>query len=259
MEQQAAAARTVAHTRAPPYGAAITQSTLLSDPTPSTERMKMLFLVRHAESIENATKYTGFYANPRPWTGPAAHALSRDVVGLTPRGFLQCLWLGKTLLELTGPDPLIHTSQYRRARDTAVLALPARPYEVTALLNEQHYGAATYMTKEELYATYPEGTQDRQTRKHLWTPPGADGESLACGVLRRATAFVDSLHTASAVDVVAFTHHTTILALRAVLERRPVTELVDEARVCKTPNAAILVYEQADGLFHTRGTVQPVC
>lgn len=29
----------------------------------------MLFLVRHAESIENATKYTGFYENPRPWTG----------------------------------------------------------------------------------------------------------------------------------------------------------------------------------------------
>ncbi|MGW6939981.1 hypothetical protein ACWGF3_13400 [Streptomyces xanthophaeus] len=42
----------------------------------------------------------------------------------------------------------------------------------------------------------------------------------------------------------AFTHHTAILALRAVLERRPVTELVEEARVCKTPNAAVLVYEQ---------------
>lgn len=131
----------------------------------------MLFLVRHAESIENATKYTGFYENPRPWTGPAAHALSRSVIGLTPRGFLQCLWLRQTLRDLTGPAPAIRTSQYRRALDTAALALPGLPYEVTALLNEQHYGAATYMTKQELYATYPEGIQDRQTRKHLWTPP----------------------------------------------------------------------------------------
>ncbi|WP_326743401.1 histidine phosphatase family protein [Streptomyces sp. NBC_01768] len=219
----------------------------------------MLFLVRHAESIENATKYTGFYENPRPWTGPAAHALSRDVVGLTPRGFLQCQWLGQTLRDLTGPDLVIRTSQYRRARDTAVLALPGLPYEVTPLLNEQHYGTATYMTKEELYATYPERAEDRQTRKHLWTPPGADGESLACGVLRRATAFVDGLHTASAADVVAFTHHTAILALRAVLERRPVTELVEESRERKTPNAAVLVYEQADGLFHACGTIQPDC
>ncbi|MEU9503172.1 hypothetical protein [Streptomyces sp. NPDC048196] len=90
-------------------------------------------------------------------------------------------------------------------------------------------------------------------------PPGAGGESLAGGVLRRATAFVDGLRTASAADVVAFTHHTAILALRAVLERRSVTEVVDEARVRKTPNAAVLVYEQVDGLFHVRGTVQPDC
>ncbi|MCX4581293.1 histidine phosphatase family protein [Streptomyces sp. NBC_01571] len=219
----------------------------------------MLFLVRHAESIENATKYTGFYEDPRPWTGPAAHALSRDVVGLTPRGFLQCLWLRKTLRDLAGPDPAVRTSQYRRARDTAALALPGLPLEVTELLNEQHYGAATYMTKRELYATYPEGAEDRQTRKHLWTPPGDDGESLASGVLRRATAFIDGLHTAPATDVVAFTHHTAILALRAVLERRPVTELVDEARARKTPNAAVLLYEQVDGLFHARGTAEPDC
>jgi broad specificity phosphatase PhoE len=130
---------------------------------------------------------------------------------------------------------------------------------VTELLGEQHYGAATYMTKQELFATYPEGMEDRQTRKHLWTPPGG-GESLAEGVLRRATAFVDGLHAASgAPDTVAFTHHTAILALRAVLERRPVTELVDEARVRKIPNAAVLVYEPGDGRFNARGTVEPDC
>jgi broad specificity phosphatase PhoE len=151
----------------------------------------MLFIVRHAESIENATKRSGFYAEPRPWTGPAAHTLSRDVVGLTPRGFLQCLWLRKTLRDLTGPDLAVRASQYRRARDTAALALPGLPCEVTALLDEQHYGAATYMTKQELYATYPEGTADRQTRKHLWTPPVpavSPWPSASCNGPRRSLA-----------------------------------------------------------------------
>ena len=151
-----------------------------------------LAVIRHAESTENATK-PPFYRDPRPWTGPAAHALSRDLVGLTPRGFEQCLWLRRTLPDLVGPDPAVRTSQYRRAQDTAALALPGLPSEATAALNEQHYGDATYMTKRELFATYPEGAEDRRLRKHLWTPPGEGGESLAGGVLRRASAFVTAL------------------------------------------------------------------
>ncbi|MYV43011.1 hypothetical protein GT030_30140 [Streptomyces sp. SID1328] len=126
-------------------------------------------------------------------------------------------------------------------------------------MSASRLAASSSACKQELYATYPEGAQDRQTRKHLWTPPGAGGESLADGVLRRATAFVDGLPTASGADVVAFTHHTTILALRAVLERRPVTELVDEARARKTPNAAVLIYGRDGGLFHARDTVHPDC
>ncbi|MBT2900220.1 histidine phosphatase family protein [Streptomyces sp. McG3] len=99
---------------------------------------------------------------------------------------------------------------------------------------------------------------DRQTRKHLWTPPGAGGESLAVGVLRRATAFVEGLDQRGPA-VVAMTHHTAILALRSVLERRPVTELVDEARVRKTLNAGVLVYERRSGRFHQFSAAEPDC
>ncbi|MFI5809245.1 histidine phosphatase family protein [Streptomyces sp. NPDC051561] len=104
--------------------------------------------------------------------------------------------------------------------------------EVTALLNEQHYGDATYMTKRQLFATWPACAEDRQTAKHLWKPPGEDGESLAVGVLGRARAFVASLEE-RAPSVVAVTHHTAILALRSVLEYRPVTELVVESLFLK--------------------------
>ncbi|MEU0375395.1 hypothetical protein ABZ070_35735 [Streptomyces sp. NPDC006283] len=61
--------------------------------------------------------------------------------------------------------------------------------------------------------------------------------------MRRATAFVEGLE-GRATAVVAMTHHAAILALRSVLERRPVTELVEEVRVCKTPNAGVLVCER---------------
>ncbi|OWA23489.1 hypothetical protein [Streptomyces sp. CS057] len=57
--------------------------------------------------------------------------------------------------------------------------------------------------------------------------------------------------------VVAMTHHTAILALRSVLERRPVTELVDEARDRKTPNVGVLVYERRGHRFDRVGTAEP--
>ncbi|MFI0977787.1 histidine phosphatase family protein [Streptomyces sp. NPDC021093] len=223
-------------------------------------------------SVENATKYTGFYARPRPrprpWTGPADHALSRDIIGLTPRGFLQCLWLRDTLRDLTAPGPAIHTSQYRRAIDRH--ARPARhPLRndgapQRAALRRRHLhdqaGAVRHLPRGAV-RHLPRGAEDRQTRKHLWTPPGPGGESLTEGVLGRATAFANGLPALPEVDVVAFTHHTTLLALRAVLERRPVTDLVDEARLHKTSNAAFRIYEQAatGGLFHARGALRPDC
>ena len=63
------------------------------------------------------------------------YMLSRDLVELTPRGFRQCQWLRGVLDDFAGRAPAVYCSQYRRARDTADLALPGRAAEVTALLN----------------------------------------------------------------------------------------------------------------------------
>jgi broad specificity phosphatase PhoE len=125
------------------------------------------------------------------------------------------------------------TSTYRRSIDTAAIAfdgLPEAQLSQTALLDEQHYGDATYMTKQELFAAYP-GAADRRERKHLWVPPGG-GESLAEGVSRRAGQFLALARAEiqAGWHVVAVTHHPTILALRALLERRALTDVVDEAR-----------------------------
>ncbi len=221
----------------------------------------VLVVVRHAESIENADKYNGFYQARRPFDGRAAHEISRNVVGLTPRGFRQALWLADALGDLTVPGVRVYTSTYRRAIDTAAVAFPGLKNDwprQTALLDEQHYGDATYMTKDELFATYPDGAEDRKMRKHLWVPPGG-GESLAGGVWQRSLRFVAIARAELRADdpVVAITHHTTILALRAILEQRALTDLVEEARTAKTPTAGIFRYELAAGEFGKPETLAP--
>lgn len=218
-------------------------------------------VVRHAESIENADKYSGFYHARRPYDGRAAHEISRNVIGLTPRGFRQALWLADALDDLAVPGLRVYTSTYRRAIDTAAVAFPRLgdgwPRQ-SALLDEQHYGDATYMTKDELFATYPDGAEDRKMRKHLWVPPGG-GESLAGGVRQRVLRFVAIVRAelGAGDPIVAVTHHTTILALRAILEQRALADLVDEARTAKTPTAGIFRYELAAGEFGKPETLAP--
>ena len=80
----------------------------------------LLVVVRHAESVENADKYNGFYQDRRPYSGQAAHELSRTVVGLTPRGFRQAEWLGEAMSDLASQNLRVYTSTYRRAIDTLV-------------------------------------------------------------------------------------------------------------------------------------------
>ncbi|MFC5724789.1 histidine phosphatase family protein [Streptomyces gamaensis] len=220
-----------------------------------------LLVIRHAESIENADKYNGFYQDPRPYSGAAAHFISRSIVGLTPRGFRQALWLAGALPAVAGAEPHVYTSTYRRAIDTAAIALPNPPDgwpRQTPLLDEQHYGDATYMTKRELFHTYPDLAEDRRLRKHIWTAPGG-GESLAEGVRTRAAEFAElaRVELQAARTVIAFTHQTTAVALRSLLEDRTLPEILAEERKGKMPNAAILHYALRDGRFTRTGTTTP--
>lgn len=95
-------------------------------------------------------------------------------------------------------------------------------------------------------------------RKHLWVPPGG-GESLADGVSRRARQFLALARAdiQAGWHVVAISHHTTILALRALLEQRAITDVVDEARKAKTPNGCVLRYDLAAARFTPAGTAAP--
>jgi len=220
-----------------------------------------LLIIRHAESVENADKYNGFYQDPRPYCGAVAHNISRSLVGLTPRGFRQDQWLAETLPGLMRYEPRAYTSTYRRAIDTAAIAMPDIPegwLQQTPLLDEQHYGDSTYMTKRELFGTYPELAEDRRLRKHIWTAPGG-GESLAEGVSKRAAGFaaLAQAELRTPCTVIAFTHQTAAVALRSLLEGLPLPEVLAEERKGKLPDAAILRYELRDGRLTRTGTTTP--
>lgn len=87
--------------------------------------------------------------------------------------------------------------------------------------------------------------------------PGV-GESspAACGSVEEFIALARS-ESAAPHGVVAITDYTTILAVRAILERRAVTDVVEEARRAKTPAAGILRYELAGDEFRLLGLTRP--
>lgn len=220
-----------------------------------------LLIIRHAESVENADKYDGFYQDPRPYHGTAAHRISRHIVGLTPRGFRQALWLHEILPTLTSGSVRVYTSTYRRAIDTASIAYPQLTTcraRQTPLLDEQHYGDATYMSKRELFATFPDTAEQRRLQKHLWTAPGG-GESLADEVCGRASEFIAIARSdlAQAGAVMAFTHQTTVVAIRSILEDLPLSEILATEKERKTPNAAIIPYELQGGRFVKHRPISP--
>ena len=195
------------------------------------------------------TSTTASIRNVAPTTG-VPRTISHGMSSVSPTRFSASAMAGGCFADLTVPGSRVYTSTYRRAIDTAAVAFagledgwPMR----TPLLDEQHLGDATYMTKDELFATYPAGAEDRELRKHLWVPPGG-GESLAKGSAEGSTVVTIARADLQAnCPVVAITHHTTILALRAILEQRPVADLVEEARKVKTPSAGIFPYELAAG------------
>lgn len=191
----------------------------------------MLALVRHGETEWNRNgRFTG-------WADP----------GLTKEGRHQARLSGDELADLSATWDVVQTSCLSRAIETASLAmaeLQPQSAKITTdwRLNERHVGALEGAFHGEIAAAYGQEAVDRwrwgvhdrppairaddpRQVRHLALCPDAGprlpiGESLE-DVMGRVHPWLDEIReqVRSGRRVVAFTHGTTLRALRVLIER----------------------------------------
>jgi len=201
-----------------------------------------LWLVRHAESAGNVADAAAL-ADGRLELDLA----TRDMdVPLSPRGELQAAALGSWWASLDPPPDAVWCSPYRRALDTARIAMAANearpPVICDERLREREFGVLDRLTKAGIEARFPEQAAARAFLGKFWhRPPG--GESWA-DVSARARSVCTDLrldHAGGRVVVVA--HQAVIMVWRYVLEGLTEAEVLAVDRAEEIANTAVTTYE----------------
>jgi broad specificity phosphatase PhoE len=201
-----------------------------------------LFLVRHGESAGNVARDTAEAAG-EAWIDIA----ERDMdVALSTRGVEQAQALGHWLVEVgrEGPDVVI-ASPYRRAAETASIALSTSALSVPVVLDERlrerEFGVLDRLTRRGIEDRYPEQAEARaRVGKFYYRPPG--GESW-CDVALRVRSAIDTIsreHAGERVMVVA--HEVVILMFRYVLEHLTEREVLGIGAEVTLLNCSITSY-----------------
>ncbi|WP_370121516.1 2,3-bisphosphoglycerate-dependent phosphoglycerate mutase [Streptacidiphilus sp. MAP12-33] len=227
--------------------------------------MTYLALIRHGETAWNRTgRFTGWADEP-----------------MTLKGEEDARAAGLTLARSGVPWHLVHTSTLQRSIDTAAFALRqlpgARPAEIRDWrLNERHVGDLEGGSHAEAAATHgPDqveqwrwgwdvrpptitGDDPRQLGHHARHPELGDelpvGESLQ-DVVERVRPWLEEIRTqlSAGLNVVAFTHGTTLRALRVILEGSTPAE----AFTMRAANGAVVRFELAARGFRPASCLSP--
>lgn len=211
---------------------------------------RTLWLVRHAESAGNV-------ANDAARAGghPELDLADRDMdVPLSALGERQAAALAIWFEGLADPPDVVWCSPYRRALDTATIALDAAGLDVPLLaderLREREFGILDRLTRIGIEARHPEQAAARAfLGKFYHRPPG--GESWA-DVAFRVRSVLTSLrldHAGHRVCVVA--HQAVITLCRYVLENMDEAAVLDLDKREEIANTAVATYE-GDGLSQPR-------
>jgi broad specificity phosphatase PhoE len=205
------------------------------------EQLKWIGLVRHGESAGNV-------ARDEAESGglDVIDIAERDAdVPLTALGEDQAGAVGRWLAETQPPDVVV-ASTYRRAYDTARLALDTAGLDQDAVLDERlrdrELGVLDLLTARGSASKFPdEQIRRRRLGKFYYRPPG--GESWADVVLR-VRSLLDELHRRHRGGrVLLVAHEMTVFALRYILEGVPEPELLKAAAATTVPNASITAWE----------------
>jgi 2,3-bisphosphoglycerate-dependent phosphoglycerate mutase len=203
---------------------------------------RRLLLFRHAESSGNVARDAA-ESGGRAWIEIA----DRDMdVGLSERGIEQARAVGEWLGRSDSPTPdVIIASPYRRAADTATVALEASALSVPMVLDERlrerEFGVLDRLTKQGILERYPEEAEARsRVGKFYYRPPS--GESW-CDVALRVRSAIDTIareHAGATVVVVA--HQVVILMFRYVLEHLSEAEVLAIGAEAELLNCSITSY-----------------
>jgi broad specificity phosphatase PhoE len=204
--------------------------------------------VRHGESVGNLAD-----AKARDAGAERLDLKDRDAdVELSGTGRRQAEALGRWISRCDGADrpSTVITSPYRRAADTAELALSGAdlPLETDERLRERDLGVFDGLTGRGIRARFPEEAERRtKLGKFYYQPPS--GESW-CDVTLRVRSLLDDLrHGHDDEHVWLFTHQAVIMSFRYVLEGLSETALLDIDREVQIPNASLTRYRRSGDLF----------
>lgn len=199
-----------------------------------------LLLVRHGESAGNVAANLATSAGAETIEVPA-----RDAdVELSENGLEQARALGAWLRELPGgrTPQAVWSSPYRRASDTAAVALTEAGLELPVRLDERlrdrDLGITDTLTWAGVQARYPEEARRREwLGKFYHRPPG--GESWADVALRIRAVLADLERQDDHQRLLVTCHDVVILIFRYVCEGLDEAGVLDIARTHGVRNAAV--------------------
>lgn len=201
-----------------------------------------LWLIRHAESAGNVANDAALAAGL-----PELDLATRDMdVPLSPVGEVQARALGSFFAGLEQPPSVVLCSPYRRAVDTARLALDAAGLQARLRLDERlrerEFGILDRLTKVGIEARHPEQAAARAFLGKLFhRPPG--GESWADVAARVRAVVTDLRLDHPGEDVVVVTHQAVIMLFRYVLDELDEPTVLDLSRRVDLANTAVTGYE----------------
>ncbi|WP_326834252.1 histidine phosphatase family protein [Amycolatopsis rhabdoformis] len=220
-----------------------------------TTRLDWVGLVRHGQSTGNVAREVAEAAGHE-----VIDIAERDAdVPLTALGERQARAVGEWLA--ADPPDLVVASTYRRALDTARLALAvaaergvtvAGGLRVDERVRDRELGVLDLLTSHGVAERWPDELRRKQRLgKFYYRPPG--GESWADVVLRVRSLLAElgAEHSAPARRVVFVAHEMTVFALRYVLESVSEQDLLATAVRTDVPHGSVTAWQRdGSGAFH---------
>lgn len=210
-----------------------------------------LRVIRHAESVGNVDADRARREGLERWDTE-----ERDPdVGLSERGLAQAKALGMDLARLRddGTPPAVWSSPFRRATDTARIALESCPaasggvhLTVDERLRDRELGVLDRLTWKGISARHPDLAElRRRFGKFYFRPPG--GESWVDVGLRLRSVLADIRARHAGENVIVFAHDVVVLMFRYILEDLDEADVLDISRRTPVRNGGVTTYRLTDG------------